>query len=265
MRFTMKTSKKSGLATGLLIAVLLVTACGQENRSAQKDSAKTAGKGFAVLELFTSEGCSSCPPADKLLTKIQQESKGKAVYLLAYHVDYWDRLGWKDPFSQADFSKRQSRYAKWLGSHLYTPQLIVNGKAGLVGSNEPAIRNAIERELVANPVATLTLQAHQEGEKLKVNYQVTQAVKSGRLLIAIVQKNAQSKVERGENAGRTLSHVQIVHAVQNEPLSRSGAGNTDVALPKDFTTQNWEVLGLLQDPNNGEILGAAKAELNDRK
>ncbi len=105
-------------------------------------------KGFAVLELFTSEGCSSCPPADELLAKIQKESEGKSIYILAYHVDYWDRLGWKDMFSSADYSKRQTQYGQWLHkSSVYTPQLIVNGKAEFVGSSESAIREAIAAQL----------------------------------------------------------------------------------------------------------------------
>jgi len=83
-------------------------------RHDQKIVAEREGKGFAVLELFTSEGCSSCPPADKVLAKIQRESEGKAVYLLAYHVDYWDRLGWKDAYSSAEFSNRQVQYGHWL-------------------------------------------------------------------------------------------------------------------------------------------------------
>jgi hypothetical protein len=143
----MKTIKSLGLSA-CFMTILGLAACGQNNGSSKKDTAKISGKGFAVLELFTSEGCSSCPPADELLAKIQKEAQGKDIYLLAYHVDYWDRLGWKDVFSNADYSKRQEQYGRWFNSsQIYTPQLIVNGKAEFVGSNEAAIRNAISDQL----------------------------------------------------------------------------------------------------------------------
>src|ERR1700709_1440967 len=86
-----------------------------------------AGKGFAVIELFTSEGCSSCPPADALVARVQKESNDKPVYILAFHVDYWNHLGWKDAFSSAEYSERQNQYARWLKlSSVYTPQIVVN-------------------------------------------------------------------------------------------------------------------------------------------
>ncbi len=91
-------------------------------------------KGFALLELFTSEGCSSCPAADALLAKIQQEAQGKPIYVLAYHVDYWDRLGWKDIFSNRDFTRRQNEYGGWMNlNSVYTPQVVINGSNEAVG------------------------------------------------------------------------------------------------------------------------------------
>ncbi len=220
------------------------------------------GKGFAVVELFTSEGCSSCPPADELLAKIQRETAGKAVYILAYHVDYWDRLGWKDVYSNAYFSIRQVQYGHWLNvSPIYTPQVIVNGKTQFVGSEGSTIRQKISEQLATNPVATLTLETSQEGELLKVKYRATHAVNGSRILIALLQKVARSKVERGENAGRLLSHVQIVRKLQSEHLDVDGEGGAVVGLPKDFNIQSWEVVGLVQDQSSGEILAGAKANL----
>jgi len=259
----MKTINYIGLTTGLLITTLCFTACGQANKSTESTTVNDTGKGFAVLELFTSEGCSSCPPADELLAQIQQEVKGKPVYILAYHVDYWNRLGWKDAFSSADYSKRQMQYGNWLGAQIYTPQLIINGKAEFVGSDRSAISSAIESELAGHPAATLELHAVQDGETLKVHYQTTNAIKGSHLLIAIVQKNAQSNVERGENAGHTLSHVQIVRQLKATLLNASGDGNVDVGLPKGFNTRNWEVIAMLQDQDNGKITGVAKARLDE--
>jgi hypothetical protein len=260
----MKTIKIWGLITSFIISALSLAAfIGIDKTPAKKVNTKVDGKGFAVLELFTSEGCSSCPPADELLAKIQQEAQGKNIYILAYHVDYWNRQGWKDVFSSADFSNRQIQYGRWFGgSQIYTPQVIVNGKAEFVGSDESALRNAISGELTTKPNATLALQAHQDGEKLLVQYQSAGALKGSDFLIAIVQKTAQSKVERGENAGRTLSHVQIVRKLQSDALNATGNGSSTITLPKGFNAQNWEVLGMVQDQTKGEILAVAKADLN---
>lgn len=261
----MKTIKILGLATCFVIIGLSLTAfINKDKLPAKKEIVKADQKGFAVLELFTSEGCSSCPPADEVLAKIQKETEGKPVYLLAYHVDYWDRQGWKDIFSNAEYSKRQVQYGRWMNTpQIYTPQAIVNGKAEFIGSEETIIRNAISRQLATKSSSTLSLQARQDNAGLNVHYQASGALKGSNLLIAIVQKSAQSKVERGENAGRALSHVQIVRKLQTESLSADGNGDTFVALPKGFNNQNWEVLGLIQDKSNGAILAATKAGLHD--
>ncbi|MDN5284649.1 MAG: hypothetical protein JWR38_923 [Mucilaginibacter sp.] len=260
----MKSIKSLILPIGFIITVLSLAAFMSEGMIATKKvTSKVDGKGFAVIELFTSEGCSSCPPAGELLAKLQQEAQGKPVYILAYHVDYWNSLGWKDIFSNADYSKRQKQYGNWLTAQIYTPQVIVNGKAEFVGSDEPAIRNAISEQLTAKSAATLTLQAHQDGEKLQVQYQSAGAARGSKLLINIVQKIAQSNVDRGENAGRSLTHVQIVRNLQTESLNATGTGSATIVLPKGFNNKNWEILGLIQDQSNGEISAAAKADLND--
>src|SRR5580704_2729726 len=107
-----------------------------------------SGKGFAVVELFTSEGCSSCPPADALIAAVQQEDKDLPVYILAFHVDYWDRLGWKDAFSEGACSDRQRQYAAWLNlNSVYTPQVVVNGRKEFVGSEAGTLRAAIQSGL----------------------------------------------------------------------------------------------------------------------
>ena len=130
-------------------------------------------KGFAVVELFTSEGCSSCPPADELVARIEKESKDKPVYILAYHVDYWNRLGWKDQFSSADFSKRQNEYANYLHlESVYTPQIVVNGKKEFVGSEEGTLRNVIKAGSAKSTAAAgLNLSVINIGQnKANINY-----------------------------------------------------------------------------------------------
>lgn len=222
---------------------------------------KTPGNGFAVLELFTSEGCSSCPAADELLAKIQQEEEGKPVYLLVYHVDYWDRQGWKDRFSNPDYSRRQMEYGHQLNAQIYTPQLILNGDAEFVGSDEAAIREAIYGELATLKTVTLAFQAHQDKDQLTVHYKTGPVIKGSNIVLALVQKNAQTNVAAGENAGHLLSHVQIVRKLRAESINESGSGDVILDLPKGFDSISWEVLGLIQDKSNGAIKAAARAAL----
>lgn len=229
--------------TGLVLAALSLTAFIHKDKQPE-------GKGFAVVELFTSEGCSSCPPADELLARLEKESAGKPVYLLAYHVDYWDRLGWKDAFSSAAFSARQQQYQTWLNTAtIYTPQVVINGKTEFIGSDETTLRNTIEQQLTGTPAVALKLQRHQD----TLTYTAGKVTKGDRLLIALVQKTAQSKVSRGENAGHILSHVQVVHALQSEPLKEKGS--IVVKVP-----ENYEITGFIQNQRSGEIIAAAKVE-----
>jgi len=216
-------------------------------------------KGFAILELFTSEGCSSCPPADELLARILKESDGREIYILAYHVDYWDRQGWRDVFSNGDFSKRQRQYARWLNmSSLYTPQLIINGEKEFVGSQESSIRKEISKQISTNSKASLEIQAGQDVQKLTIGY-YTKGTKNHNLVTAIVQKSAETRVERGENAGHILSHVQIVRRLQTDPIKDAGEGIITLELPNDFNPQNWEIICFAQDQTNGKISAAARA------
>jgi hypothetical protein len=224
---------------------------------------KDTGKGFAVVELFTSEGCSSCPPADALVAKVQKESADKPVYILAFHVDYWNRLGWKDVFSSADYTKRQQQYARWLkSSEIYTPQAIVNGRTEFVGSEEGTLRKAIQTGLQKSAATPLTLNEDKTGaNKAGLQYHVSGSTTNASLLVALIQKNATTKVERGENGGRTLAHVQIVNKLQTVILDGKNNGKTDIALPAGFNAEGYEVIAFVQNTSTGEITGASKIEL----
>ncbi|SHL62328.1 hypothetical protein SAMN05444266_104197 [Chitinophaga jiangningensis] len=220
-----------------------------------------SSKGFAVVELFTSEGCSSCPPADELLAKLEQESNGKQLYLLAFHVDYWDHQGWKDSFSQHIFSERQEEYAGWLNLNtVYTPQIVVNGRSQYVGSDVANITYAINQALDAVPQETLHLKATPAASGLSVSWAPLSPQKNTRLLLALVQKNAQSNVRAGENAGRKLSHVQIVKQLTTVDPKRASIAM--VPTPAGFNTQDWELIGFLQRNSDGKIIAAAKTKLD---
>ncbi|HEY8929472.1 MAG TPA: DUF1223 domain-containing protein [Mucilaginibacter sp.] len=256
----MKPIKIFSFAVLLLAVALTSTAFIKMSKRTKADS-----KGFAVVELFTSEGCSSCPPADALVAKIEKETADKPVYILAYHVDYWDRLGWKDQFSSAAFSKRQSEYAHYL--HLdgvYTPQIVVNGKTEFVGSQEGTLRNAIRTNLGKDAAAQLALAVSVDGKQAHIKYSTDAADKNTVLQLAVLEKNATSKVERGENQGRTLAHVQIVRKLQQVDLA-GNSGTASIALPQNFDQKSWEVIGFLQNKTSGAISGAAKATFSNEQ
>jgi hypothetical protein len=245
---------------GALLALLLFSAVLASRSIASKSSTERTikGDGFAVLELFTSEGCSSCPPADELLAKVQKEAGSRPIYVLTYHVDYWDRLGWKDTFSNADYSKRQYQYASKLGAQVYTPQLVVNGKTEFVGSNESATDYAINSALKGTPATSVSLHGNIQFRKITVDYQVKGDGGNNELVIAVVQKNAISKVKRGENEGRTLAHAQIVRQLYSFELEKAIKGQVSISLSEDFNANGWELIGLLQDPKTRAINAATK-------
>lgn len=249
-------------AIGAAIVLTLFSAIFANQVSASKKQTHiNNGNGFAVLELFTSEGCSSCPPADALLARIQQEAGNKPIYVLAYHVDYWNRLGWKDVFSQPQYSKRQYQYSQQLPSQVYTPQLVVNGQTSCIGSDESAVTNAIGEALGNGAAATLGIKAQLQPVKASLTYAISGNTGNSQLLVAVVQKHAVSKVERGENEGRTLSHAQVVRELQTLKLRDGKQGTAEINLPENFNAQEWELIGLLQNPATGAINAATRVSL----
>ncbi|QEM06804.1 DUF1223 domain-containing protein [Mucilaginibacter rubeus] len=247
---------------GAAIVSVAFINCKSGAKTSHSDNLKFDGKGFALVELFTSEGCSSCPPADELVAKVQKEVGDKPVYILAYHVDYWNRLGWKDIFSSADYSKRQNEYARWLNlSQVYTPQIVVNGKTEFVGSQEERLRNAIKSSLQGSDSVQLNLSVTiSANNTASVQYKVEGNAENARSVIslALVQKQAVVKVERGENGGRTLAHAQIVRNLQTMPLNKNN-GSATIALPARVEAREWEVIGFVQKTSNGAVLAASKS------
>jgi hypothetical protein len=221
---------------------------------------KETETGFSVLELFTSEGCSSCPPADALAAEIENNSKNKKIYILAFHVDYWDRQGWKDSFSDAKYSERQRQYAKWLSlDGVYTPQVVINGKSQFVGSDQSSIVSAIVSGLNTKPNSTLSLNCKIENNKVNIDCQGTFEDKNCELVLALIEKSAKSNVRAGENAGKTLYHVQIVRSLLYEPI---GTKNIAMGLPSNFNAKGWELIGFVQKKSDGHIISAARFDFD---
>jgi len=226
----------------------------------KKNKIETINKnGFAVVELFTSEGCSSCPPADELLAKLQRETGDKNIYLLVYHVDYWDRLGWKDQFSSNEFTKRQQKYMDWLHLYvMYTPQFIINGTTEFAGYNESALNEKVSAALDAKTTANLDLTAKTSKDSIEINYTTNLLQKDANLVVATVQKQATSKVFRGENQGATLRHVQIVKQLNSFQLNKK-EGNVKILNPNNFNSKDFEIIGFIQNSVKGKISISTKA------
>ena len=209
--------------------------------------------GFALVELFTSEGCSSCPAADVIVEEVQKEYGHKNVLILGYHVDYWDRLGWKDVYSNAVFTKRQEYYAGIFRlNSIYTPQIVVNGKAEFVGSNKSRLTGNIDEQLNEKPVATIKLKALQNTSgKIDVNYSTEGAdAAKEQAVLTLIQKKATSEIKRGENKGRTLHHINIVRYVFYMPLKESA---TSFTLPDGFDKSDFFIAGFIQEKRTGKI------------
>ena len=259
----MKTINEAGIAVGILSIVIVLVAFKNfrgKNEMKIRDQQGNA-KGFAVVELFTSEGCSSCPPADELVARVQNDNPLNRVYILADHVDYWDRQGWKDKFSSLDYSQRQTKYANWLDLEtIYTPQIVVNGKAEFVGSDRGALLAAISAGLKQTPANSLTINGSLEKGRIDVDYQTSAPREQTSLVIALIQRSGQSNVRAGENTGLTLTHVQIVRKLVIETLHGTD-GKVSLAIPEDYKNNDWELIGFVQKKTNGAILSAAKFEL----
>ena len=218
----------------------------------------------AVVELFTSQGCSSCPAADQLLAKTLQESNGPEVLALSFHVDYWNHLGWADPFSDKAYTKRQYAYAKQFNSRsVYTPQMVVNGKAQFVGSNAAALKNALTQATRQTPPAgfeALSVQP-ESGKILKVKYKLAGDYQNAQVNFALVSKHETTAIQRGENGGRTLSSDNVVRQFITVPAKATGEVlfNDRAGQPNDLA-----VIAYVQKADDLRIVGAAKVMI-DRK
>jgi hypothetical protein len=224
---------------------------------AARTAAAPAPAGAPVLvELFTSEGCSSCPPADRLLARLaaDQPVSGALVVALSLHVDYWNRLGWEDPFSSARFTERQAAYATHFGSagRVYTPQMVVDGRTELVGSDERAARRAIE-ETIREPKAFIRV-IPDGADAVRVT--VAGAPAGADVILAVVEDGLASDVTRGENAGKRLAHTAVARELV--VAGRMGpAGRFDAEVPVAPGPGARRVLAFAQEHGLGRILGTS--------
>jgi hypothetical protein len=242
----------------LLLSGLFAGCKATGQKAGPSHTATPASGGFVVVELFTSEGCSSCPPADAVLAQLSEQYNSSNVLLLEEHVDYWDRLGWKDPFSKALFSERQNEYASRHGSdNVYTPQAVVNGVAEMNGAAKSRLEQAIEAALQQEqPALAISLQTTITNNTVAADYKV--ALKQDqRLSLLLIEKSATSIVQRGENGGRTLTHHQVV---RDWRYITSPTGHAAFILDRGQNKDNYLLAALVQDAD-GRIIGMKQAVL----
>jgi hypothetical protein len=255
--------------------MVLLLGCTGEAQSASKRASNDPPR-TVVLELFTSQGCSSCPPADKLLSKLGGEDfRGGVIVPLAYHVDYWNHLGWSDPFSSPKWSARQREYAASIqGSQVYTPQLVVNGTVQLVGSSERNVRAEIERQFERQNRGTVSIDAiSREGNDLEVQLhaKLDRGAVDGPVdvVVALFENGMATAVTRGENASRNLANDYIVRwqsrAFELAPDGTEVAAKVRIPLAAGWRADHLGVAAFEQDPKSRAILGGAARMVSARE
>jgi len=230
--------------------------------SPEKSTALANLAPFAVIELFTSEGCSSCPPADKYLNDLVEQAHGSSqrVFPLAFHVDYWDYLGWRDDFSDSRFTERQREYARHAGTgQIYTPQMIVNGETAFVGSDrqqgDALIAQALRRPAQVDVKVQAVYDSH--AQKVSVTLEASPALPGSAVRVAVVQRGLRREIRSGENHGRVLMHENVVRAFATMTLHAQSSNQFALSLPADFKGGSAAVIAYVQDAKTDRILGAA--------
>jgi hypothetical protein len=242
---------------------------------------KSNARAPVVVELFTSEGCSSCPPADALLARLDETQPvgGAEVIPLAMHVDYWNDLGWRDPFSSAQFSERQGEYAAGFGRDgVYTPQMIVDGVKEFAGGNERAALEALN-DAAREPKAEVKLareparpgEAAQSGESAHISVEIDRLPKRTEgdavyVLLALTESGLSSDVARGENSGRRLTHAGVVRVLQTlggPTDAGGGAFKTEAVVPldKSWRRENLRAVVFAQERGTRRVLAAGSLKL----
>lgn len=254
----MRRLKNAGLQLVVvsLSIVFIAFAFTAANKKQQYKNVNKAG--FAVVELFTSEGCSSCPAADDAIAKLLNRNMAN-TYILSFHVDYWNRLGWKDNFSQHAFSERQQLYAKTLSlESIYTPQVIVNGTVQFVGSNEGLLNSSVKNGLSINGTSNLHISVEKKDSHLTIGYIVT-GNEVVLLNTALILPQATTEVKRGENGGRTLQHVNIVRDLKVTEVT--GTGSLSMEIPKELMNRSFKVIAYSQSRQTLMVMGADEVNL----
>ena len=258
------------MITAVAIIVLVGAAAMTRAGAIEVGGVEKGPRVLVLAELFTSEGCSSCPPADDLLRRLlnDQPVDGVEVVPISEHVDYWDRLGWRDPFSSAHYSERQSAYAHALGGgQIYTPQLVVDGALEAVGNDFSAVRKALTRA-AQSPHANVTISATRvdTGSKVTVRVAVSDlpapfAASKTEVMVAVVEDGLATDVPRGENARRRLRHDAVARGLTSIGTLASAGELTGVVDVGGDMSSRRRIVVFLQDRTTRRIAGVATTDV----
>jgi len=222
-------------------------------------------KPFAVIELFSSEGCSSCPSADLLVSKLTAWARQNklAVYPLIFHVDYWNNLGWRDVFSNSAFTQRQNNYARiFKDQGVYTPQMVVNGSDSFVGSDQEQLQKDLDRELSMPADVILHVSLKKQNGQITVTYSADGFSTGDVVNIALVERGLTTEVTAGENAGRMLHHDNVVREFQTLPLTAI-VSQVEIPLNRISDPAQSSVIVYVQNPQTMLIEAAKQVDLKD--
>ncbi|GAC1624428.1 MAG: thioredoxin family protein [Candidatus Acidiferrum sp.] len=263
-----------GMACVLSLSLVTLATFGHRN-SKTPNSVPSGVRSPVVVELFTSEGCSSCPPADTLLSQLEelQPVDGAEVIALEEHVDYWNHLGWADPFSSSEFTARQQSYADSFGQNsVYTPEMIVDGGKELVGSRSHDVRVSIA-EAARQPKIEVKLTQLSPTKEDALQF----AISTGRfgtelrdskvdIWVAVTERRLHSDVKRGENAGEDLHHAAVVRSLRKIGTAENGKESsftTDatVSVERSWKRENILIVAFVQERKSRRILGAAMSKI----
>ena len=250
---------KKPILLSVIISLLIAGSAFQSNFKS-----RASIQPVAVIELFTSQGCSSCPSADHLLAQTINEAKkdGRKIFALSFHVDYWNRLGWADPFSAKEYSQRQRFYAAQLNNNsVYTPQMIVNGSRQFVGSDEHDLKDALNKSLNTAPAAAFkTLTASlQNNTPPRVKFSLDGSYAGCNINFALISLSETTSIKRGENGGLTLTNENVVRQFITVPATAQGVINFKLSpVPAG---NNMAIVAYLQQSSNLKIIGASMAEI----
>jgi len=267
------------LAAGLLVAARPAVAQDAAAPAASTPAASgeaAAAKTPVVIELFTSEGCSTCPPADKVLGYMEEKQPfpGTTVIPLEEHVDYWNHEGWNDPYSSAKWTDRQKSYAGLFKKTEYTPQMVIDGKTELIGSDGPSVVKAVQAAVQAQKTDVKIVAAATDAKGLR-HYTVTtgkiSAASNGdspEVWLAVTEDGLQSSVNAGENSGQTLHHAATLRSLQKIGVADAGkpesfSGDAAVKFDSKWNAANSHVVVFIQDKKSREILGAGWIALSN--
>jgi hypothetical protein len=247
------------------LAVVLGVIPHLQMRAQAEGEAAQKNRGAVLVELFTSEGCSSCPPADALLRQIdgKQTKDGRRVIGISEHVTYWNHLGWSDPYSNDAYTQRQNEYGRRFHlDSVYTPQMVVDGEYELVGSDRDGLQRELDNSRNSQPSAIQIISLVPREDTLAVTYSLSGSLSSvsDELVAVVADDETRSSVARGENSGRVLTHVSVARSIKHiaaRPALQEQM--LEISIPRTSTTsqkQGRRLILFVQEKGQGRVIGA---------